>query len=223
MKTLLGIILLVWKEGADPRPSPAEDRDDERNLDFVAWVREMIIVYGPEGSSELDQLLSAEQMLRLLLVHDQAFFSQDVPYPLVRFRSARKLGLELECTYAVYCPSICFFDTVASHPSESSEEPFRESVHGVCGDEFGLVVDNPIADGGDKPKEVFDSRKIKRRKPFPKTLRSCSVRDIDGALVVGKQFARILCAVLDKSYPSAQCSQRRRLRMGRANTLTHFS
>lgn len=43
---------------------------------------EMIIVYGPEGSGELDQLLSAEQMLRLLLVHDQAFFSQGVPYPL---------------------------------------------------------------------------------------------------------------------------------------------
>ena len=83
LKTLFGIVLLVRKKGADPRPSPTEDRNDERNLDFVAWMGEMIIVHGPEGNGELDQLLSAEQMLRLLLVHDQAFFGQGIPYPLV--------------------------------------------------------------------------------------------------------------------------------------------
>ncbi len=82
LKTLFGIILLVRKESTDPRPSPTKDRDDKRNLDFIARMGEMIIVYGPEGSSELKQLLSAEQMLRLLLVHDQAFTSQGVPYPL---------------------------------------------------------------------------------------------------------------------------------------------
>ena len=99
--------------------------------------------------------------------------------------------------------SIFFFDAIACYPSESSEEPFRKSIYGVRGDEFGLVVDKPIADRGDKSKEVFDSRKIERRKPFPKTLRSYGMRDIDGALLVGKHLARIICAFLDKRYPSA--------------------
>ena len=55
-----GIILFVRGKGADPRPSPTEDRDNKGNLDFVAWMDEMIIVNGPEGSGKLDQLLSAE-------------------------------------------------------------------------------------------------------------------------------------------------------------------
>ena len=163
LKTLFGIILLVRKEGTDPRPSPTKDRDDKRNLDFIAWMGEMIIVNGPEGSGKLDQLLSAEQMLRLLFVYDQAFFGQGIPYPLVYFHSAGNANLGLERTHAIHCPSVFFFDAVASHPSESSEEPFRKSIHGVRGDEFGLVVDNSIADRGDKPKEVFDSRKVERR------------------------------------------------------------
>ena len=112
---------------------------------------------------------------------------------------------------------------ITSYPSESSKKPFRKSVQRVYGNKFGLVVDNLIANGGDKLKEVFSSCKIERRKPFPKTLRSYGMRDIDGALLVGKHFARILCALFDKSYPSAQCNQRGPLRTGRANKLTQFS
>ena len=131
LETLFGTILLVRKKGANPRPSPTEDRDNERNLDFIARMGEMIIVNGPEGSGKLDKLLSAEQVLRLLFVYDQAFFGQNIPYPLVYVCSARNLDLGLEGTYAVYRASIFFFDAVASHPSESSEEPFRKSVQGV--------------------------------------------------------------------------------------------
>ena len=36
LKTLFDIILLVRKEDTDPRPSLIKDRDDERNLDFIA-------------------------------------------------------------------------------------------------------------------------------------------------------------------------------------------
>jgi len=223
LKTPFDIILLVREKSADPCSSPTEDRNDERYLNFVAWMSEMIIVHGPEGNGELDQLLSAEQMLRLLFVYDQAFFGQGISYPLVYFHSAGNLNIGLEYTHAIYCPSIFFFDAVASHPSKSSEEPFRKSVHGVHGNEFGFVVDNPITDRGDKPKEIFDSRKIERRKLFPKTLCSCGVRDIHSALLVGKQLACIMCAFLDKSYPSAQYSEQGRLRIGRTDTLTHFS
>ena len=67
---LFGIILLVRKEGTDPRPSPTKDCDDERNLDFIAWMGEMIIVNSPEDSGKLNQLLSTKKMLRLLLVHN---------------------------------------------------------------------------------------------------------------------------------------------------------
>ena len=60
LKTFFGIIPLIRKKGADPRPSPTEDRDNKRNLNFVAGVGKMIIVYSPEGNSKLDQFLSAE-------------------------------------------------------------------------------------------------------------------------------------------------------------------
>ena len=60
LKTLFSIILLVRKNGADPRLSSIEDRNNERNLNFVAWMGEMIIVHGPEGNDKLDQLLSVE-------------------------------------------------------------------------------------------------------------------------------------------------------------------
>ena len=103
---------------------------------------------------------------------------------------------------------------VTSYASESSEETFRKSVYRVYGKKLGLVVDNLITNGGDKLMEVFNSCKIERRKPFPKTLRSYGMRDIDGALLVGKHFGGILCAFLDKSYPSAQCNQRGRLGTG---------
>ena len=223
LQTVSGIILLVREESADPCPSPTEDRNYKRNLNFVAWIGEMIIVHGPEGIGKLDQLLSAEQMLRLLLVYDQAFYCQGIPHPLIYFHSAGHLDIGLYYTHTVYCPSILFFDAVAGHPSESSEEPFCESVQGVRGNEFSLVIDNPVADRGNEPKEVFDGRKIKRRKPLPKTIRSYGMRGIDGALLAGKQLACILCALLNKSDPSAQHSQRGRLRMGRGDTLTHFS
>ena len=131
LKTLLNIILLIWKKGADPRPSPTEDRDDKRNLDFVARMGEMIIVYGPEGSSELDQLLSAEQMLRLLLVHDQAFFNQSVPYPLARFRSARSWASSWSIltlyTARLSCSSMRLPVTRANSAKNHSAKVFIES------------------------------------------------------------------------------------------------
>ena len=73
------------------------------------------------------------------------------------------MNLSLERTHAIHCPSVFFFNAVANHPSEFSEEPFRKNIHGVRGDKFGLGVDNPITDRDDKLKEIFDSRKIERR------------------------------------------------------------
>ena len=60
LKTLLAIVLLVKEESADPRPSPTEDGNDKRILNFITWINEMIIVNGPESFSELDQLLLTE-------------------------------------------------------------------------------------------------------------------------------------------------------------------
>jgi len=84
LKTFLGVILSVWKKGADPRPSPAKDGNNKGDLSFIAWMDEMIIVDGPECPFELDQLLLAEQMLRLFLIYDQTLLGQGMPYPLAK-------------------------------------------------------------------------------------------------------------------------------------------
>lgn len=42
LKSLLGTVLLLGEEGADLRASPTEDRNNKRNLDFIAWMGEMI-------------------------------------------------------------------------------------------------------------------------------------------------------------------------------------
>lgn len=199
LKTLFRIIVLIRKEGTDPYPGPTEDRDNKRNLDFISKIGKMIIVNGPESSSNLDQLLSADQMLRLLFIYDQTFFGQGIPYLLIYFRSAGDVNFGLGCIYATYCPFIFFFDAVASYPSESSEKPLRKGIYKVRGDEFGLAVDNPIANKGDKPKEVFDSCKIEKSKPFPKTLRSYSMRNIDRTLPIGMYLVCLIYAFLDKS------------------------
>lgn len=88
LKTLLAVVLLIREEGTNPRASPAEDRNDKGNLNFITWMDEMIVVDGPKYDGELDQFLSTKQMLRLLFIHDQAFFSQSIPDPLVHFLSA---------------------------------------------------------------------------------------------------------------------------------------
>ncbi len=67
-------------------------------------------------------------MLRLLFVHNNAFFGQGISYPLGNFHFNGYGHFGLELTYSVYGASVFRFDTVASHPSESSEEPFREAI-----------------------------------------------------------------------------------------------
>ena len=52
LKTLLAVILLIREEGTNPRASPTEDRNDEGNLNFVAWMDEMIVVDGPKCDGE---------------------------------------------------------------------------------------------------------------------------------------------------------------------------
>ena len=90
MEARLGVALFIGEEGADPRPGPAKNRDNKGDLDFIMRMGEVIVVGGPEGRRKLDQLLPAEEMLRLLLVHDQALFGQSIPHPLVSPRSARR-------------------------------------------------------------------------------------------------------------------------------------
>jgi len=101
LKSLLGAALLLREEGADPRFNPTEDRDKKGNLNFVTWMDEMVIVDGPECDGELDQLLSTKEMLRLLLVYDQAFLIQGIPHPLVHFRSAWNSDFISEYTHIV--------------------------------------------------------------------------------------------------------------------------
>ena len=79
----ISIVLPVGEEGTDPCPGPTEDRDNEWDSNFVAGLGKVSVVNGPEGDSELDQLLSTEQMLGLLLVYDRALFGQGIPHPLV--------------------------------------------------------------------------------------------------------------------------------------------
>lgn len=46
----------------------------------------MVIIHSPKGNAELVEFLFAEPMLRLLLIHDQAFFGQGIPDLLEVFR-----------------------------------------------------------------------------------------------------------------------------------------
>ena len=60
LKALLAIVLLVGEEGADPCAGPAEDGNDEGDLNFIAWMDELIIVDSPECLGKLDRRLLAK-------------------------------------------------------------------------------------------------------------------------------------------------------------------
>ena len=60
LKTFLAVVLLIREESTNPRASLTEDRDDEGDFNFIAWMDEMIIVDGSECNSELDQFLSTK-------------------------------------------------------------------------------------------------------------------------------------------------------------------
>ena len=60
LETLLAIILLVREEGANSCTGPTRDGDNEGNLNFVTWMDEVIVIDGPEGIGESDQLLFTE-------------------------------------------------------------------------------------------------------------------------------------------------------------------
>lgn len=91
---------------------------------------ELGVVDSPECIGKLNQLLFPEQVLRLFLVHDQAFFGQGIPGPLKKFCLAlRTLSSALACTYIVYGTSIILIDTVTRNSSKSSKEPLCKSVH----------------------------------------------------------------------------------------------
>ena len=129
-KAPLIFILLLREEGADSCSCPAEDGDCEGNLYFIAWMDELGVVDSPEYSGELNQLLFTEQMLRLFLVHDQAFFGQGISGPLMKFvKALGTLDSTSACTYIVYRTSILLIDTVACHSSKSSEEPLHKRIH----------------------------------------------------------------------------------------------
>ncbi len=82
------LVLFVGEEGTDSRSSPTKDGDCEEDLSFIMWMDELGIVDGPECGVELNQLVFPEQLLLLFLIHNQSFFGQDIPGPLVKFCSA---------------------------------------------------------------------------------------------------------------------------------------
>ena len=129
LKALLTVVLLVGEKSADPCASPTEDSNNKGDLSFIAWMDELTIVDGPERLRELDQLLLAEQMLRLLPVHDQPFMGQRMPYPLVEFCSVGTSNVRPGCTHIVYSIPIFLFDAIARHPSKSSKKPLGKCIH----------------------------------------------------------------------------------------------
>lgn len=219
LESHLYIVLLVGEEGADPRPGPAEDRDDERDLDLVAWVDEVTVVDGPEGLVELDQLFPAEEMFGLLLLHDQAFLGQGVSHPLVFVRSAGRANHGRGLTHTVHRLSVFLFDAIAGHSSEAGEEPFRERVQGVGRDESRLFVDVPVADRGDEAEEVFDCREVERGQPFTEALRSCGIGGVHFVLRAGtarRKAPRLRFElVLQRGSPIYSQDQRREREAGR--------
>jgi len=46
---------------------------------------ELGIVDGPERGVELNQLIFTEKLLLLFFIHNQAFFGQDIPGPLMKY------------------------------------------------------------------------------------------------------------------------------------------
>lgn len=84
-KTSFVSVLFVKEEGINPCLSPTEDDDCEGNLNFITWMDELSIVDGPERGVELDQLVFAEQLLLLFLIHNQAFFGLGIPGPLMKY------------------------------------------------------------------------------------------------------------------------------------------
>ena len=70
---------------------------------------ELGVINSPECIGELNQLRFTEQVLRLFLVHDQAFFGQGIPSPLIEFRSAFgnvrfHFGMHSHCIPHIYPP-----------------------------------------------------------------------------------------------------------------------
>ena len=84
-KTAFVFILLIGEEGANPRFNLTEDGDCEGDLGFITWIGELGVVDSPERSVELNQLLFTKQLLLFFLLHHQTFFSQGIPYPLIKF------------------------------------------------------------------------------------------------------------------------------------------
>ena len=129
LKALLAIVLLIGKKSADPCASPTEDGNNKGDLSFTAWIDKITIVDGPERLRELDQLFLVEQMLRLLLIHDQPFMGQRMPYLLVEFCSVRTSNIRLGCTHIVHSTPIFLFDAIVRHPSKSSKKPLGKYIH----------------------------------------------------------------------------------------------
>jgi len=129
-KTPFVLVLFVGEEGTDPRPSPTKDGDCEGDLSFIPWMDELGIVDGPKRGVELNQLIFAEQLLLLFLIHNQAIFGQGIPGPLMKFCLATGTSYsDSEFTYIVYCTSVFLIDKAASNSSKSSKEPLRKSIY----------------------------------------------------------------------------------------------
>lgn len=83
--------LLLGKEGADAYCSPTENGNSEGNLDFVAWIDKPSIIDSPDRQIRSDQLLLIKVELLLFIIHNQAFFSQGIPRPLMKFILAMRV------------------------------------------------------------------------------------------------------------------------------------
>jgi hypothetical protein len=93
-KTSFIFVVLIRKEGANPRSSPTIYRDSEGNLNFVARMNEPNIVVDPKDFVKLNPFLLPEEILWLLLVHDKGFPNQCVSSPLIKSISSKDIGAD---------------------------------------------------------------------------------------------------------------------------------
>ncbi len=137
-------VVLVGKEGANPRSSPTEYSDGEGDLDFIARMGELNIVIGPEGFVKLNPFMLPKIMLRFFYFHNKRFLNQRVPGPLVKSLSLKPLKLTLRDRYLVQLLSVLFGVRIASNSSKPSEEPLLKRIHRI-GSWSTLIIDESLA------------------------------------------------------------------------------
>ena len=69
-------ILLIRKEGTNPRSSPTVDPDQKRNLNLITGVHQSIIVHGPESSHEKNELSFSKVEFLLFCWNQGTFINQ---------------------------------------------------------------------------------------------------------------------------------------------------